>query len=121
MWIPLVLVGSILFWSVALGLGRMSLSLLGDASDEDLDLVNCPGSRSINAVTLPSTHTNGPVEVQIISKTDFVPGSGGNHAQDDGTGRLPAIDDSSTAPLLDDSVQAPQAPILDDPPGRTSY
>jgi hypothetical protein len=121
MWIPLVLVGSILFWSVALGLGRMSLSLLGDASDEDLDLVNCPGSRSINAVTLPSTHTNGPVEVQIISKTDFVPGSGGNHAQDDGTGRLPAIDDSPVAPLLDDSANTPPAPTLDDPPGRTSY
>jgi hypothetical protein len=117
MWIPLVLVGSILFWTVALGLGRMSLSLLGDTSDEEL--VNCPGSRSISAVTnanaviLPQTHGAGPVEVQIISR-----GSGGNHAIDDGTGRLPAIDDSPQ-PLIDDS--APQAPTLDDPPGRTSY
>src|SRR4051812_14906743 len=101
MWIPLVLVGSVLFWTVALGLGRMSLSLLGDTNDEDL--VNCPGSRSINAVVLPSTHTTEPVEVQIISKIDFGAGSGGNHAQDDGTGRLPAIDDAPTTPLLDDS------------------
>ena len=114
MWIPLVLVGSALFWTVALGLGRMSLSLLGDTSDEDL--VNCPGSRSINAVALPQTHTAGPVEVQIISG-----GSGGNHALDDGTGRLPAIDDSPMPPLLDDAVRSPQAPILDDPPGHTSY
>jgi hypothetical protein len=116
MWIPLVLVGSILYWSVALGLGRMSLSLLGDTSDEEL--VNCPGSRSISAVTLPSTHTSGPVEVQIINKVDFAAGSGGNHALDDGTGRLPAIDDSPV-PLQDDT--RPQPPTLDDPPGRTSY
>jgi hypothetical protein len=107
MWIPLVLVGSVLYWSVALGLGRMSLSFLGDSSDEEL--VNCPGSNSIRAVTLPSTHTSEPVEVQIINKGDFASGSGGNHAIDDGTSRLPAIDDS------------PAAPALDDPPGRTSY
>jgi hypothetical protein len=107
MWIPLVLVGSIIYWSVALGLGRASLSLLGDANDEEL--ANCPGSNSIKAVTLPSTHTPGPVDVQIINKLDFAnPGWGGNHALDDGTGRLPAIDDSPIAPL-------------DDPPGKTSY
>jgi hypothetical protein len=108
MWIPLVLVGSILYWTVALGLGRMSLSLLGDGNDEDL--VNCPGSRSVmKAVQLPSPQGPGPVEVQIISRPDSPTGSGGNRAMDDGTGRLPAIDDS------------PSAPALDDPPGRTSY
>jgi hypothetical protein len=106
MWIPFILLGSLLYWTVALGLGRMSLSLLGDGNDEDL--VSCPGSNStsIRSVSLPSPQTPGPVEVQIISRPS---GSGGNHALDDGTGRLPAIDDS------------PTAPPLDEPPGRTSY
>jgi len=103
MWIPLVLVGSILYWTVALGLGRMSLSLLGDSSDEDLVIHTVPTSTTM--VTLPSPQTPGPVEVQIISGT----GSGGNTALNDGTGRLPAIDDS------------PPAPPMDEPPGKTSY
>jgi hypothetical protein len=128
MWIPLVLVGSILYWSVALGLGRMSLSLLGDTNDEEL--VNCPGSNSIRSVTLPGgKRVDG---VRLVNEKELA-GFGGNHALDDGTGHLPAIDDSPV-PLLDDtlcvgqqvssradSLCAPPAPTLDDPPGRTSY
>lgn len=111
MWIPLVLMGSVLFWTVALGLGRMSLSLLGDSGDH---VAPARAEQTVftqdgfNMVTLPSPQTAGPVEVQIISR-DSQPGSGGNHANDDGTGRLPAIDES------------PPAPPLDEPPGKTSY
>jgi hypothetical protein len=74
----------------------MSLSLLGDSSDEDLVIHTVPTSTTM--VTLPSPQTPGPVEVQIISGT----GSGGNTALNDGTGRLPAIDDSPPAPPMDE-------------------
>jgi hypothetical protein len=45
MWLPLVLAGSVLYWTVALGLGSLSVSflgdsgsLLGDDGDERLEL-----------------------------------------------------------------------------------
>jgi hypothetical protein len=101
MWIPLVLVGSILYWTVALGLGGMSLSFLGGSTDEEL--VNCPGAAS--AVTLPSGHGKGPFEVRLVSE---IGGLGGFHSLDDGTGRLPAVD-LTPAPPPEDSI------------GRTSY
>lgn len=101
MWIPLVLVGSILYWTVALGLGGMSLSLLGGTTDEEL--VTCPGGA---AVTLPSGHGRGPFDVRLVSGSEVPTGVGGFHA-DDGTGRLPAIDQS--APPPEDTI------------GRTSY
>jgi hypothetical protein len=101
MWIPLVLVGSVLYWTVALGLGGMSLSFLGGTTDEEL--VTCPG---VAPVALPSGHGKGPYNVHLVSGSE-VTGLGGFHA-DDGTGRLPAID------------QAPPPPP-EDTIGRTSY
>jgi hypothetical protein len=121
MWIPLVLVGSVLYWTVALGLGGMSLSALGGGGTGE-ELANCPGSRSVSAVTLPSpvSQTREPIVVHIQSGIELqsqidlatidltATGSGGNHALDDGTGRLPGID------------EAPQPPV-EDSVGRTSY
>jgi hypothetical protein len=94
MWIPLVLVGSLLYWTIALGLGSMSLSLLGDSS-EDLALQPTPAV------------TEEPIVVHLQSWSE-VKGTGGNTSADDGTGRLPGTDDSPLPPA-EDSV------------GRTSY
>jgi len=105
MWIPLVLVGSLLYWTVALGLGGMSLSLLGGTTDEEL--VTCPGGATAVGVTLPSGHGKGPFDVRLVSGSE-VRGVGGFHNLDDGTGRLPAIDETP-APPPEDSI------------GRTSY
>jgi hypothetical protein len=105
MWIPLVLVGSVLYWTLALGLGANSLSLLSGASDEEL--VTCPGTASTASVTLPSAHGRGPLDVHLVSGSELT-GFGGNHSLDDGAGRLPAIDQSPPPPL-EDSI------------GRTSY
>jgi hypothetical protein len=93
MWIPLVMVGSLLYWTVALGLGSMSLSFLGDSS-EDLALQPAPAV------------TEEPIIVHLQSE---IPGTGGNTSADDGTGRLPATSEDSPAPPAEDSV------------GRTSY
>jgi hypothetical protein len=107
MWIPLVLVGSILYWTVALGLGGMSLSFLGGTTDEEL--VTCPGGASVAGVTLPSSNAGGrmDVDVRIVRSSDFK-GLGGFHA-DDGTGRLLPIIDQSPPPPPEDTI------------GRTSY
>jgi hypothetical protein len=97
MWIPLVLVGSVLYWSLALGLGGMSLSFLGDTNEEDLAL------RPTTTTTLEE-----PIVVHLQSKSELG-GAGGITSQDDGTGRLPGIDEASPSPPVEDSV------------GRTSY
>jgi hypothetical protein len=99
MWIPLVLVGSALYWTVALGLGGVSISLLGDNDAEDLALPP-------PAVTEPVSRVPGPILVHFEKRTPLT-GAGGNTCQDDGTGRLPAIDEIPPPP--EDSV------------GRTSY
>lgn len=104
MWIPLVLVGSVLYWTVALGLGGMSLSFLGGTTDEEL--VTCPGGASVAPVTLPSSNSGGRVDVRLVRSSELS-GLGGFHA-DDGTGRLPVIDQSPPPP--------PEDTI-----GRTSY
>jgi hypothetical protein len=103
MWIPLVLVGSILYWMLALGLGSMSLSLLGGPAQEDLALqpkavepteqVSDEARESAILVHLPS-----PAELRA---------AGGAPAQDDGTGRLPGTEEP--APPPEDTI------------GRTSY
>lgn len=95
MWIPLVLLGSILYWGVALSLGGMSLSLLGGSAEEELALQ-------------PFT-VEERIDVDLRKRSELC-GAGGNQASDDGTGRLPAIDNDE-----------PPAPPAEDPIGRTAY
>jgi hypothetical protein len=99
MWIPLVLVGSVLYWTVALGLGGVSISFLGDGDAEDLALPP-------PAVAEPVATVPGPILVHF-EKLHRLGGAGGMTSQDDGTGRLPAIDEIPPPP--EDTV------------GRTSY
>ena len=84
MWLPLVLVGSVIFWSLALGLGGMSLSFLGGSSEEDLALQPPPREE--------------PIVVHVYdSVNEATSGAGGNQSQDDGTGRPGAsIEDAPT-------------------------
>ncbi len=94
MWLPLVLLGSIIYWSLALGLGGMSLSFLGEPVAEELVLPAVP---------------DDPIVVQMRTPSELR-GMGGTAGIDDGTGRLPAIDQSPTPPPEDtDTI------------GRTSY
>ena len=104
MWIPLVLVGSILYWTLALGLGGMSLSLLGGSSQEDLVLQPKTTVQDLDPVTDEARETAIPVRLQSMSE---LRAAGGSAAQDDGTGRLPGADEP--VPPAEDSV------------GRTSY
>ena len=83
MWVPLVLVGSVLYWTVALGLGGLSVSLLGEPAEESLEL---PAEEPIvvhlaSGSELPNLP---PAVVEEPTATD-----------DDGTGSLPATDDSA--------------------------
>ena len=96
MWIPLVAVGSMLFWALALSLGNMSLSALNGADEDDLSLPVI--------VQEPTTKTGAPIPVDVQTSG----GIGGTQGIDDGTGRLPAIDESPPPPPVD-------------PIGRTSY
>jgi hypothetical protein len=38
MWIPLLMAGSVLYWTIALGLGGLSVSFLGDFDDGPMEL-----------------------------------------------------------------------------------
>jgi hypothetical protein len=107
MWIPLVLVGSMLYWTLALGLGGMSLSLLGGSSQEDLAL---RPKLVVTGAEIPQPVSDedraSAITVHLQSLNDLR-AAGGSPAQDDGTGRLPGADEP--APPPEDSV------------GRTSY
>jgi hypothetical protein len=94
MWIPLVLVGSVLYWTLAMNLGGLSMSLFGCTNEEELALQ-------------PAAVTEEPIVVRLQSWSE-VRGAGGFQTADDGTGRLPASDEATPPP--------PEDPI-----GRTSY
>jgi hypothetical protein len=106
MWIPLVLVGSILYWTVALGLGGMSLSLLGGPAQEDLALQPKAVATPDPAGQVTDEDRESAILVHLPSAAELR-AAGGSPAQDDGTGRL-----SGTA--------EPQPPP-EDSVGRTSY
>jgi hypothetical protein len=105
MWIPLVLVGSILYWTLALGLGSMSLSLLGGPAQEDLALQ--PKSAPAEATEQVTDEDRESAILVHLPSPAELRAAGGNPAQDDGTGRLPGT--TEPAPPAEDSV------------GRTSY
>jgi hypothetical protein len=118
MWIPLILVGSILYWSVALGLGGMSLSFLGGSAEEDLALP-LPGQGEAGLVIGQGQLATSPepIVVRLQSMSELhangwsldVRGTGGNGSSNDGTGRLPATDEDAPPPPPEDTI------------GRTSY
>jgi hypothetical protein len=104
MWIPLVLVGSVLYWTLALGLGGMSLSMLGGSSQEDLALQPMTLTEATVTPEPVSDHdreTAIPVRLESMSE---LRGTGGNQT-DDGTGCLPGT----------------QEPPAEDSVGRTSF
>jgi hypothetical protein len=96
MWIPLLLVGSFLYWTTALGLGGLSLSFLGGGEEEDLALEEARPQATETAISVT------PVEPIVVHLQDPVPqtyGAAGTTGtdDDDGTGSLPATDDSPGA------------------------
>ena|SRR5436190_6177787 len=102
MWIPLVVVGSFLYWTTALGLGGLSLTFLGGAEEDDLALEE-PNPQ------LPddSAATGEPILVHLESWADAHASAGASGtATDDGTASLPPTDDS---------------PAESNGPGETSY
>jgi len=102
MWIPLVFVGAFLYWTTALGLGGLSLTFLGASAEDDLALDPAP------QLTDESVATGEPILVHLETWADAdatAGASGTDH--DDGTGSLPATDDSPSG----DS----------NGPGQTSY
>jgi hypothetical protein len=104
MWIPLLLLGSLIYWSLAMGLGMTSLSLLGGSCEQET-LALQPGER-IPVEYLG--HEPGPWK----PGNDPEPlGAGGSQATNDGTGRLPAADHE---------CQSGQ-PSSEDLVGRTAY
>jgi hypothetical protein len=109
MWIPLVLVGSFLYWTTALGLGGMSLSFLGASEGDEDGLALEPCGTQIDE----SAATGEPIVVHLESWADSHAAAGTTGtdrdeqpALNDGTGSLPATDDA-----IPDSTG----------PGRTSY
>jgi hypothetical protein len=109
MWIPLVLVGSFLYWTTALGLGGLSLTFLGCSDDEMLSLDRgfAPAAGEEPIFVQPVE----PILVHLESWADVpaVAGASGKNETSegrDGTGSLPAIDDSPADPSA---------------PGQTSY
>src|SRR4051812_43703461 len=38
LWVPMVMMGAILYWTVALGLGGLSLAMLGTGASDDFEL-----------------------------------------------------------------------------------
>jgi hypothetical protein len=93
MWIPLLLVGSFLYWTTALGLGGLSLSFLGGGEEEDLALEEArPQAVEAPAPTVPAEE---PIVVHLQDSASWTHGAAGTTGSDDeGTGSLPATDDS---------------------------
>jgi hypothetical protein len=104
MWIPLVLVGSILYWTVALGLGGMSLSLLGGSAQEDLALQPKVAASPEPTEQITDEDRESAILVHLPSPAELR-AAGGNPAQDDGTGRLPGT--AEPTPPAEDSVGRP--------------
>jgi hypothetical protein len=92
MWIPLVLVGSFLYWTTALGLGGLSLTFLGNSQD-------CDGEEELALEPTPPTvetetpaGSEEPIVVHLESWSDRAAGGADG---DDGTASLPAADDAN--------------------------
>jgi hypothetical protein len=101
-WIPLVLVGSFLYWTTALGLGGLSLTFLGASEEDDLALQDPPPPATDDSVA-----SGEPIVVHLESWSDAHAAAGASgSAADDGTGSLPATDDSD---------------VDSDLPGQTSF
>jgi hypothetical protein len=111
--------GSLLYWTVAMSLGGLSLALLGDSGADELELEPTtqplPASEEPIMVHLQKWQGQGPPPGPGLAD-DARASSGGNGAtgddlsvtegQDngqgtDGTGRLPATDDPPPPPASD--------------------
>jgi hypothetical protein len=57
-WLPLILGGSVLYWTLAFGLGAMSLSYLGGSNQEDLEL-------DVQSQPSVTYYTNEPIVVHL--------------------------------------------------------
>jgi len=105
---PLLLVGSLFYWTIALSLGGVSLALLG-VSGEDLEL-------SSPEVIPPRVASGEPILVHLQSLNDADGTSAGAPAQ---AAALSAqsVDDESVPVTLQNDDQA----VADEAPGRTAY
>jgi hypothetical protein len=64
-WLPLILGGSVLYWTVAFGLGAMSLSYLGGSCQEDLEL-DVPATAQVSDTEEPIVvHIEEPILVRL--------------------------------------------------------
>jgi hypothetical protein len=64
-WLPLILGGSVLYWTVAFGLGAMSLSYLGGSCQEDLEL-DVPLTTQVSDTEEPIVvHLEEPILVRL--------------------------------------------------------
>ncbi len=97
-WMPLLFVSAFLYWSVALGLGGLSLMAAGTLSG------GCPMSRQAFSATAvepaPGTLSGEAIMVHLQESADLDQDEAGDAVQpvvidvsdNDGTGRLPGHD-----------------------------
>jgi hypothetical protein len=63
-WLPLVLGGSVLYWTLAFGLGGMSLSFLSGSSQEELEL-DVPATAVTDTEEPIVVHLEEPIMVRL--------------------------------------------------------
>jgi hypothetical protein len=68
-WLPLVLGGSVLYWTLAFGLGGMSLSFLSGSSQEELEL-DVPATAVTETEEPIVVHLEEPIMVRLQSLSE---------------------------------------------------
>jgi len=90
-WLPLLLAGSVLYWTAALGLGSLSVSFLGDPGDETLELEpegpTPAGTAPRDEPIVVHLQTYSEAKAMAPALADEPPAV---PVVDDGTGTLPA-------------------------------
>ena len=69
-WLPLILGGSVLYWTLAFGLGAMSLSYLGGSNQEDLELDVQPSVQLSTSEEPIVVHLEEPILVRLQSVSE---------------------------------------------------
>ena len=94
-WIPLVLAGSVLYWTVALGLGGLSVSFISDSQDSQDEMLEIAPETTISPREEPII-----VHLQTWSEARAMAPALGDEPPappvDDGTGSLPGQADLAT-------------------------
>ncbi len=70
-WLPLVSAGAFLYWTLALGLGGLSMALIGP-SVEDLELVPPPAPMTDGWISAGIAEADEPIVVQLQSAGEDV-------------------------------------------------